>query len=617
MTELVIQHDPVCGMPVAADKELHTNFAGVVYGFCSEFCRQQFLAHPDRYVQYDRFDVASDRSTDPKVAYFSMEIALKSELPTYSGGLGVLAGDTLRAAADARLPIIGVTLLHRQGYFRQELDAWGNQAEHPDTWDPAAKLEALDAKVQIVLAGRPVHIAAWRYTIQGATDGRVPVILLDTDLPENQEEDRHITDHLYGGDQYYRLRQEIVLGIGGVRMLRALGFNDIRRYQMNEGHSGLLAAELLREGTPPEGEGWDFDGVRRRCVFTTHTPVPAGHDHFPWDMVEQLLDGQVNFELLRMLGGEHELNMTMLGLNASHYVNGVAKRHAVVSRQMFPDYRIDSVTNGVHAATWACASFADLYDRHIPGWRAEPSSLRYSLGIPADEIWQAHEQARHELVRHVHERTGQSLNETMLTIGFARRATPYKRSTLLFHDLDHLRAIARHLGGLQVIFSGKAHPRDGAGKELIGRIHEAARRLAPDVQVVYLPDYDMDQARLLVSGCDIWLNTPRKPMEASGTSGMKAAINGVPQFSVLDGWWLEGHIEGVTGWCIGTRDAESSDDMAEAHELYRKLERVIGPMYYSDRPGWIDVMRHAMALNGSFFNASRMVQEYALHAYLC
>ena len=546
-----------------------------------------------------------------------MEIALESEMPTYSGGLGVLAGDTLRAAADARLPIIGVTLLHRKGYFRQELDAWGNQTEHPDIWDPSTKLQKLDVKSRIVLAGRPVHISAWRYMIQGSTGGQVPVILLDTDLPENQEEDRHITDHLYGGDQYYRLKQEIVLGIGGVRMLRALGFNDIQRFQMNEGHSAMLIAELLCEGTPPEDDGWDFEAVRRRCVFTTHTPVPAGHDHFPWAMVEQALDGQVNFDLLRMLGGEQELNMTMLGLNASHYVNGVAKRHAVVSRQMFPDYRIDSVTNGVHAATWASASFAALYDRHIAGWRSEPSSLRYSLGIPAEEIWRAHEQAKHELARYIHERIGQSLDESVLTIGFARRATPYKRSTMLFHDRDHLRAIARHLGGLQVVFSGKAHPRDGAGKELIGRIYEAARHLAPDVQVAYLPDYDMDQARLLVSGCDVWLNTPRKPMEASGTSGMKAAINGVPQLSVLGGWWLEGHIEGVTGWSIGTRNADSGDDMAEAHELYCKLERIIGPMYYSDRVGWIDVMRHAMALNGSFFNASRMVQEYALHAYLC
>lgn len=616
MSNPTVHRDPVCGMPVNEMSGVSVSTPANTFWFCSELCKRQFEDHPESYGDSSTINLSSGRRPDHRIAYFSMEIALESHIPTYAGGLGVLAGDTLRACADASVPIVGVTLVHRKGYFKQQLDMWGNQSEQSDVWSPDQSAVDLDPGVTVTINGRDVHVRAWRYSLSGQSGWIVPVLLLDTDLPQNHEEDRRITDRLYGGDERNRLAQEIVLGIGGVRMLRATGFTNVSRYQMNEGHSSMLVTELLRETKDIAGDKWDFDLVRRQCVFTTHTPVPAGHDHFSWDLVEKMLESHVDLDLLRMLGGEDQLNMTLLGLNASHYVNGVAKRHAEVSRQMFPNYTIDSVTNGVHAATWASDSFRDLYDRHIPGWRVEPSALRYGLSIPKSEIWDAHEQAKQSLLDHVNQRFKVNMQAEILTIGFARRATPYKRSMLLFHNLDRLRSIARRIGGLQVILAGKAHPYDAEGKELIGRISEAGRRLVPDVKVVYLPNYDMDMARLIIGGCDLWLNTPCKPLEASGTSGMKAAVNGVPQFSVLDGWWLEGHIEGVTGWCIGTRDAEPSEDVAEGREMYEKLESIIGPMFYSSRNQWIEVMRHAMAVNGSFFNARRMVQEYALNAYL-
>ena len=602
-------------MPVHGGAGIHCVIEGSTYWLCSDLCRRQLLADPGRY------GVTATKSTaavaqHSVIAYFSMEVALAAAIPTYSGGLGVLAGDTLRAAADLSLPMVAVTLVQHGGYLRQCLDEYGSQTEQPEPWHPADHAELLPTTVEVHIAGEPVLVGAWRYLVRGESGGVVPVLLLDSDLPQNSESGRRLTDRLYGGDERYRLAQEIVLGVGGLRVLRALGFDSIHRFQLNEGHSALLIAELLREGRGRAGGAWDFEEVRRRCVFTTHTPVPAGHDHFNWELVRELLGDVANDEVLRMLGGSSELDMTRLALNGSHYVNGVAKRHAEVSRGMFPDYEIEAVTNGIHTATWASPAHCALYDRHVPGWQSDPSMLRCMPGVPLRDITVAHAEAKQLLVDAVRDVHGTVLDPAVLTIGFARRATEYKRTDLVFHDLDRLREIARNAGPLQFVFAGKAHPRDEGGKRLIQSVVNAGRALGDQVRVVYLANYGMDLARLLVAGCDLWLNTPRKPMEASGTSGMKAAANGVPHLSVLDGWWLEGHIEGITGWSLGTRDTQPVPDAEVAAELYEKLANAIIPTFYGATKSWAEVMRHVIAVNGSNFHTHRMLKDYASTAYL-
>jgi starch phosphorylase len=553
------------------------------------------------------------------IAYFSMEVALESHLPTYAGGLGALAGDTLRSAADLGLSMVGVTLLHRRGYFFQRLDAEGRQHEEPVAWSPDDWLIPVDATCTVDVEGRPVRLRAWRYRITGCAGEEVPVFLLDTDVPGNDPWDRELTGELYGGDDRYRLAQEVVLGIGGVRMLRALGFHAVSRFHLNEGHSALLALELFAEElerTPDRAEE-AIDRVKGRCIFTTHTPVPAGRDQFPAALAEQVL-GRDRIKTLEALGCcQGTLNLTLVALNLSGYVNGVARRHGEISRTMFPGYPIGSVTNGVHSVTWTAPPFARLYDRHIPDWRRNSASLRSAVAIPLDEIRAAHEEAKRRLIAEVNPRTNIGFDQDVLTLGFARRASAYKRPALLLHDLPRLRALGAR-AGLQIVFAGKAHPKDEAGKALIQRIVQAGRDLRPAVKLVYLENYDVHLARLLTAGVDVWVNTPRPPLEASGTSGMKAAHNGVPSLSVLDGWWWEGHIEGATGWAIGARErdrAAERSDAADAEELYRTLEERIAPLFYGDHDPWTQMMRATIAINASFFNSQRMLQEYVAQAY--
>jgi starch phosphorylase len=570
-------------------------------------------------------------ATDPQqtVAYFSMEIALHPRIPTYSGGLGMLAGDTIRSAADLRVPMVAVTLAHRQGYFTQKLDRAGQQTEAPAPWAVHDFCQEQSARAQVTIEGRAVTVRAWCYTVTGLSGHEVPVLLLDTDLPENSEWDRALTDHLYGGDFHYRLCQEMVLGIGGVRLLRALGYHELSRFHMNEGHAALLGLELLDERARRFGRDRfndeDVQAVQRRCVFTTHTPVPAGHDKFPLDHARRVLGRGDLFERREVFCCGDDLNMTYLALNLSAYVNGVAKKHGEVSRAMLQPrgdqrpYEIDSITNGVHLATWAAPSFKELFDRHLPGWREDNPSLRAVLGLPVNEVWQAHLAAKNQLVDEIKRRGQATLDAEVLTLGFARRATAYKRPALLLADPARLKAIARTAGRLQIIYAGKAHPRDGEGKRLIQEIMHTRAGLRPEVELVYLENYDWDLARLLVAGVDVWLNTPQPPLEASGTSGMKAALNGVPSLSVLDGWWLEGCVEGVTGWAIG--EGCPADATAEhrghcdAPALYQKLEQVVVPTFYQRRDEFMRVMRHAIALNASHFNTQRMVQEYVVKAY--
>ncbi|HSF31700.1 MAG TPA: alpha-glucan family phosphorylase [Candidatus Tectomicrobia bacterium] len=562
----------------------------------------------------------AEASSLPTVAYFSMEVALENAMPTYSGGLGVLAGDTLRSAADLGVPMVGVTLLHRRGYFFQRLDAEGRQIEEPVEWPVDDFVKPLDGTCLVDIEGRQVMVRAWRYVITGATGATVPVLMLDTDVEGNSTFDRQLTDHLYGGDLRYRLCQEVVLGVGGVRMLRVLGYTDVGRFHMNEGHAALLALELFAEelGASPTQRDHAVARVKRRCIFTTHTPVPAGHDQFALDLAQRVLT-PAQMEALQSLGCcDTVLNMTFVALHLSDYINGVTKRHGDVSRSMFPGYPIGSITNGVHSVTWTAPEFQALYDKHIPDWRHENLALRYAFGIPLEAIAQAHRDVKRRLVQEVNRVLNAGFDQDVLTLGFARRATAYKRPDLLFHDLERLRAVAAPYGRLQLVFAGKAHPRDEGGKALIRQIFQWGSQLKPEVTLAYLPNYDMELGLLLTAGSDVWLNTPQPPYEASGTSGMKAAHNGVPSFSVLDGWWLEGHVEGMTGWAIGPRYDQppaKRRDAEEAQELYAKLERTILPLYHHHPVGWTEVMRYAIALNASFFNTHRMMYQYAVHAY--
>jgi len=582
------------------------------------------------------------------VAYFSMEIALENAMPSYSGGLGVLAGDTIRAAADLRLPMVAISLLYRKGYFTQRLGEDGSQTEEPVEWRVEDFLTEEPARASVSIENRRVELRCWRYSAKGVRGFEVPIYFLDADLPSNADADRNLTGALYGGDSYYRLCQEVVLGIGGVRILRALGYNDLTRYHMNEGHAALLALQLLEDEATKAGResirSEDIEKVRSKCVFTTHTPVPAGHDRFPMEYLTRVFPDETQFLDLkdassaglmkRVLQAEQNfpdlqeaarrgasLNMTQLALSLSTYVNGVAKQHGETSRQMFPEAAIEAITNGVHAGTWTSPPFQQLFDRYIPSWREDNYSLRSALGLPPEEVWAAHLIAKHDLLETIRKKTGLKFDPEAFTIGFARRATGYKRADLILADLDRLRQIAKNAGHFQIVYAGKAHPNDGGGKDIIRRIFQAKRALRKAVPVVFLDDYNLELGGKITSGVDLWLNTPQFPLEASGTSGMKAALNGVPSLSILDGWWVEGHIEGVTGWCIGEsrRSAAGNaptDNAAEAESLYAKLEGVILPMYYNDRAKFLEVMQHAIAINGSFFNTQRMVQQYITDAYM-
>jgi len=548
------------------------------------------------------------------IAYFSMEIGIRPEVHTYSGGLGVLAGDAARSAADLDLPMVFVTLASREGYLCQEIDCDGVQIDGADPWKPEEYTRPLGAMVSVEIEGRAVWIRPWLYELKSPLGRQVPIILLDTKVAENDPGDRAITDRLYGGNEIDRIKQEIVLGIGGERMLRALGFG-IRTYHLNEGHAAFLALSLLHrhhaaaETANPQSRA--VEQVRHQCVFTTHTPVEAGHDRFDYNDACRVLGDFVELEQLKKLAGNDRLNMTRLALSLSGYVNGVARRHAETAQHMFPGFEVRAVTNGAHVPTWMNPWIAKLFAEVAPHWMSEPVSLIKADEISDEALWSAHQQAKAELIAEIARSSGVSMQFDVPLLGFARRMTGYKRPDLLFNDPELLRLIhARH--PFQVVMAGKAHPRDQEGKALIRAIHGHMSKLA-DIPMAYLPNYNMALAAKLVSGADVWLNTPLPPFEASGTSGMKAAFNGVLNFSVLDGWWLEGWDEGVTGWAIG---ADWDNSAAHAADFYQKLGDTVLPLYYEDRPRWIRMMKQSIAKIGSVFNSQRMMRRYATEAYV-
>lgn len=599
MENPVLLRCPACGiqLDVQNDKArmelLCQSFGGKKYCFCSYNCRRHFVE-------------------DPKVAYFSMEIGIVNEMPTYSGGLGILAGDIVKSSADLRLQMVALTLVSRKGYFKQKINPQGEQQELPDEWDPSKTLTLLPNRVIVNIEGRQVQVQAWLYEYQSPTGGMVPILFIDTDIKENTPEDRRITDHLYGGDKYYRLKQEIILGIGGVKLLRKLPFK-IGKYHMNEGHPSLLTLELLKENN------MDFEKVRNMCVFTTHTPVGAAFDKFPYDVAQRALGDEYSLSDIKRYTKEDTLNTTHLALELSKYINGVSKAHVEFSKKLFPGRYIRSITNGVHSQTWTCRYFRELYDKYIPSWATEPILLVRASEIPNRQIWDAHMMAKNNMIEHIEKSAGVKLDPQVLTIGFARRATGYKRASLIFSDLHRLKEIYRR-GPIQLIFAGKAHPNDGEGKKLIRQIHDYANILKDEIRVVYLEDYKMDIAAKLTAGVDVWLNTPLPPMEASGTSGMKAAHNGVLNFSILDGWWVEGCIEGITGWGIGPHPdeliAETERRELELHDLYNKLEYLIVPKYYHQRDNWISLMKNSISKIAYYFQTQWVMRRYITEAYI-
>ena len=570
-----------------------------------------------RAIDFANRQLEQKMSDERRIAYFTMELAVHPEVPTYAGGLGMLAGDTIRSAADLHVPMVAICLLAKKGYFYQRLDEQGVQSEAPARWAINDYLSDTGITCAVTVEGRKVTLRSWKYQVGSATGFSVPVYFLDADLPENSPEDRKLTDHLYGGDERYRLCQEILLGIGGVRMLRALGHSDIERFHLNEGHAALLTIELLREERERAGRDTfnseDMDVVRKKCVFTTHTPVPSGHDQFDMPLVRSLLGDREQCGISDSVCHGGRLNMTYLALALSHYVNGVAKKHSEVSQSLFAEHTVDAITNGVHAATWVSPPFAALYDRFMKHWRRDNFSLRYAVGLEDNQIWLAHQAAKRSLIDYVNREANVGFDVDVLTLGFGRRAAAYKRPALIFEDIERLKRISNEVGKFQIVFAGKAHPADQLGKQLIQDVFRYSKQLANDLPVAYLPNYDQHIGGLMTSGVDVWLNTPEPPKEASGTSGMKAAMNGVPCLSVLDGWWIEGCVEGVTGWAIGQRNGQVYG--AGANALYSKLEEAVIPLFYENRHGFIQVMRNAIALNASFFNTERMLHEYMVKAY--
>ncbi|QSG05479.1 alpha-glucan family phosphorylase [Halapricum desulfuricans] len=557
---------------------------------------------------------------DGRIAYYTMEIGIENDVKTYSGGLGVLAGDTIRSFADMGVPAVCVAQLNERGYCKQTLEEDGTQISEEDPWPVEEYCEKLDVEVTVPINGRDVTVTAWQYDVVSERSGHtVPIIYLDTNVESNDPEAREYTQRLYspGYGEDVQLAQEIVLGIGGTRILDELGY-EVDTYHMNEGHAALLTLELLKEND------MDPEPVREQTVFTTHTPVEAGHDQFDWGLVNEVLGEFVPQDVLKEYSREQDLHMTLLALNLSRYANSVAKKHQEVSQNMFPGYEIDAITNGVHVPFWVGDSFKELYDEYVEGWRENPYKLKHASVIPDDDLWEAHMEEKRDTIEFINEREDSDLDPEKLTIGFARRATAYKRADLIFYEHERLRHIAENVGEFQLVFAGKAFPGDEDGIGNIQKIFHDAWQLNDAINVEYVEDYDMEVGAKLTSGVDVWLNNPRRPLEACGTSGMKAAYNGIPQLGTLDGWWVEGHIENETGWKIGPEAEESEpdetaaedEDRQDAMDLYDQLENTVVPMYYEDREQWIDIMRNTMSFNGPYYHTQRMVREYLDDAYI-
>ncbi len=640
---------------LARDPEFLRLYDGVVAAFDAE------LHDGHLWFREEHPDV------DQPVAYFSAEFGLHGSLPIYSGGLGVLSGDHCKEVSDLGLPFVGVGFIYPQGYFRQFIppDGWQEAIYDTLNFDQVPLHPVLDGSgnrliVQVMLRGTPIYMQVWQVRV-----GRVNIYLMDTNVSQNAPWDRDLSARLYGGDQETRIRQEMVLGLGGVRVLGSLGIEP-SAWHMNEGHSAFLVLERLRalvQGGANLEEA--VARVRSTTLFTTHTPVPAGHDAFPFHLIDEYFGrfwqemGLSREQFLALGEYDGRFNMTVLALRLSGRSNGVSRLHGEVSRRMWqpvwPERRVDEVpisaiTNGVHVPSWIAAPLKGLFAEFVdPDWedRHDDPVLWERLDeIPDDVLWAAHQQLKAKLLAFIDARTrarwrggqmvasqvlasGTLLEPEALTIGFARRFATYKRATLIFRDVRRLlRLLHAEHRPVQIVFAGKAHPADGGGKQFIQEVYQYTQEPEFGGRIAFLEDYDLHMARFLVQGVDVWLNSPRRPNEASGTSGMKAAMNGVPNLSVLDGWWPEAYHpaqggRAANGWAFGEAqyDDWETQDEVDSQALYRLLEEQVVPLYY-DRDaaevprGWVQVMKEAMRTSIAAFSMRRMVKEYVEQMYL-
>jgi starch phosphorylase len=545
-----------------------------------------------------------------------MEVGIQPDIPIYSGGLGILSGDIFKSATDLGLPMRVISNLYDHGYFTQKIKDQ-QQVEVYEPYDPEQHMKKLEEIVTIPVEGRDVKVRAWLYEHEGASGLKNPALLLSTRRSGNHCWDERISDTLYREEpndrRYARICQEMVLGIGGVRMIHALNGKSPRSQvlHLNEGHGAFATLEMLKR--------YGMKAAKEHTVFTTHTPIEAGHDKFDYDKIYSIMGGYLDNIDIKALAGHDRLNMTLLALNMSRYANAVAKMHAKVSGQMFPDYRIDYVTNGVHSTTWTGAPHQELYDKHLPEWRQDPSVLIQADKIPQSELLEAHRKSKQNLIDYVNSHGEVKFDPDLVTFGFARRFADYKRGDLLFYDMNKLIDICR--GKAQIVFAGKAHPRDGRGKQIINNVLRFAEELKGKVNIAFLENYDMDIGKLMASGCDVWVNLPRRPYEASGTSGMKAAHNGVPTLSTIDGWVYETPIIGEKRqgmWAVGPEPEEGnvwkSNDLEDAVSLYKVMKEKVIPAC-QDEELYAKEMVGAIK-NASYFNTHRVVKELMEKAYL-
>jgi starch phosphorylase len=560
------------------------------------------------------------RKSQYKVAYLTMEVALENRLRNYAGGLGVLAGDILRSAADLSLPMVGVSLLSDKGYFNQEIID-GKQMAISDTDYDFSRLTKVPQTVIVRIGNENVTIGAWEYLLHGIGGAVVPFYFLDSDFPENSPTNRLIADRLYGGDDDYRFRQEMVLGIGSVKLLKALGYSGLDKFHLNEGHSSLAAAHIFSDYL---ASGMDqkraLKNTKDKVVFTNHTPVRAGNDAFGWDMVKKYYSDYCNIE---SFSHSEVLDMNDLGMGLSGFVGGVSRSHSRILRQMHPGSKITYINNGVDPNYWTSGSMSLVFDKYVPGWRQDNSKLSRATRIPLEVISQAHAQSKQELIDLIAARTGVKFFSSQMIIGFARRFASYKRPQLIFHDIDRLLAISDRYP-VQLVFAGKAHPKDEIGQEIMSKILKIISANTEKLRAVFLEDYDLDLARVIISGSDVWLNNPLPPLEASGTSGMKAAVNGVPQISTYDGWWVDGYKKGKTGWIFGSKGCGPEYSQGDyenlleqdSRDFYRVLEGDVLPLYYNINPDkWLKICRSCVAFNGNKFSSQKTVSAYRHRAY--
>lgn len=657
----LVYHNPVRFLREVRERSLDRAASDPAY-------LQQFdavLANFDAYVGAKEtwFTRRYPDANGEMIAYFSAEFGIHESLPIYSGGLGILSGDHVKEASDMDLPFVAVGFIYPQGYFRQRLDPSGWQFAEYNKLDfanvaalPARTPDGKEVVIEVELPGRTIYAKVYRFQV-----GRVSLLLMDTDIHPNSPQDRELSARLYGGDQEMRVSQEIVLGIGGVRALRAMGFNPTV-WHMNEGHSAFLVLELIREmvqkGTPFQEA---MREVKARCVFTTHTPVPAGNDAFPFPLIEKFFWQywpQLNLshdEFVNLARQDQDWGptfaMTVLALRFSSHHNGVSKLHGHVARGMWQwlypgksqdEVPITSITNGVHTATWLAPELRQLYDAYLGAdWEDrldDPLTWKKIESIPDPVFWGVRRKLKSGLVAFARERTRQRflhmgqppvvwpvLEEDVLTLGFARRFATYKRATLLFKDLERLKALLnRPNRPVQIIFSGKAHPKDDPGKHFIQQVYQLSLQPGLAGRIVFLEEYDIAMGRALTCGVDVWLNNPRRPYEASGTSGQKASLNGVPNLSILDGWWPEA-FNGRNGWAIGEEREYSNldeQDWNDAQSLYALLERELVPLFYDNRDGagvpsgWIKVCKESIMTVAPQFSTRRMLTDYMSELYM-